>query len=81
MIHIAIEAHGLDEEFEQELAKFDVTVADRKDEPWCVIFAGERHNLIKLVREHWYCENVDDAEDLVRRCSIRWPPTPTGATN
>lgn len=74
MTHIAIEAHDLDRaELQRDLARLEITVADRSREPWCVVFAGERHNLIKLVREHWYCENVDEAEDLVAASQIKWP--------
>lgn len=51
---IAIDAHCADEEFEKSiLTDYGVTIVDRKDEPWTIIFEGTPPNLLKMLQDHW----------------------------
>ena len=74
MIQIAIDAHRIDEDFEQELAARRVRIIDRSDEPWCVIFEGSREALINLLHANWGCLDVIEAADLVDSSIFKGKP-------
>jgi hypothetical protein len=54
MATLKIEAHCVDEQFEKEIkVDYGVAIIDRSDEPWCVVFEGDRSKLVAMVAEHW----------------------------
>lgn len=54
MTKVTIEAHCADDEFEADILKeFNVTITDRSNEPWAVVFEGTRENLTAMVKKHW----------------------------
>lgn len=54
MTFLAVEAFDLTESVEAEIKeRYGVTVKDRRNEPWCVVFEGERDQLIQMFNEHW----------------------------
>ncbi len=50
---INLPAHCLDDEFEEQCAAAGIAIIDRSQEPWSVIFEGERDALLNFVGEHW----------------------------
>ena len=73
MICVALDSHCLDAEFEAQLAAAGITIADRTDEPWCVIFEGQRDVLIPFVQEHWGCETYEEAVGMVDEGTLEKP--------
>ena len=73
MIQVALDSHCLDAEFEGQLADAGITIVDRTDEPWCVIFEGDRTVLIDFVREHWGCKSYEDAVGMVDEGTLEKP--------
>lgn len=53
MTLLTIEAHSIDGEFEKLINENGVTIIDRTNEPWSVVFRGERAKLIEMVKVHW----------------------------
>lgn len=54
MTYLTVCAHDVTEDFEQQiLADYKVTVKDRRDEPWSVVFEGDRAALIDMFNRHW----------------------------
>lgn len=63
MTFLTVSAHLLTDEFVDQIQKeYQVTIKDRTDEPWTVVFEGERDDLINMFSDHW--TNGDEDEQL-----------------
>lgn len=78
MTFLTVEAFDLTEEAEETFARdFGVTIKDRSQEPFCVVFEGTRENLIAMFNEHW----TDGDPDMALEADSPWlseeySPTP-----
>lgn len=63
MTFLTVEALCLDAEFEARIkTDHNVTIANRVDEPWAVVFEGAKSDLIAMFNAHW--TNGDEADAL-----------------
>jgi hypothetical protein len=68
MAKITIEAHAIDAAFEESIQEnFGVTVVDRTNEPWGVVFEGEPSKIVEMVGIHWDTERAYQIADELRR--------------
>jgi hypothetical protein len=65
MASLTVESHDLTEKFEAEIFReYGVTVKNRMDEPWCVVFEGARDQLIRMFNTHWGDDDPEQALEV-----------------
>ena len=64
MTFLTVCAYDLNEEIIADILKeYQVTVKDRSNDPWAVVFEGSRDNLISMFNKHW-TDGGDIADQL-----------------